>query len=481
MKTKTLLYISVFGLIFTSCGKSFLEKYPVGQVSKEQLLQDFEGLRTALNGAYNLTAHYHLNEFGMLGDLRGDDVVLLPTGDLMMMQEYNYQVEPENATNSTSYIWQKLYEALNNTNNVINAVPAVLESRQTGQRAIDSLHGQALVLRALIHFNLAQAFAQPYNHTPDGTHLGMPIIRKTPDPKMHVKRESMHDLYAFIIKDLEDAIALMRPANNTNRVTASVEGAQALLSRIYLYMENWAEAIRYADLVEQSGRFQLASTDQLAMMYLDPSQTSGFRSSEVIWQLNLTPANSGTMNRMFSDSIGFRVTPSPKLMNLYEPGDMRGTLFAHDGPGYLYTVKYGRLDGTDPINWPANFKVFRLAEIHLNRAEAHWHLNDYEKAAGELRIIRSRAFGLSPSSMEIAYATPADLLEQIKAERRRELAFEGHRIYDIMRYKEDLNRGTDCNSAVCQLTYPNDRFILPIPQLELDANPLMQPNPGVNN
>src|SRR5690606_31636304 len=107
------LYISFCILIWSSCNKSFLEKYPVGQISKEQLLQDAEGLRTALNGAYNLTAQYYLNEFGMLGDIRGDDIVMRPTGDLVMAQEYNYQVEPENPTNSTSYIWQKLYEALN--------------------------------------------------------------------------------------------------------------------------------------------------------------------------------------------------------------------------------------------------------------------------------------------------------------------------------------------------------------------------------
>src|SRR5690606_23793656 len=130
---------------------------------------------------------------------------------------------------------------------------------------------------------------------------------------------------------------------------------------------------------------------------------------------------------------------------------------------------------------PANYKIFRLAEVYLNRAEAWWHLGNYQNAVGELRKIRARAFGIAESAVVINYSNPDDLLQQIKDERRRELAFEGHRIYDIMRYKEDLNRGSDCNSATCQLTYPNDRFILPIPQLELDANPLMQPNPTVNN
>lgn len=480
MKKIHIIYLGLLALWLSSCNKSFLEKYPVGQIAKEQLLQDTEGLRTALNGAYNLTAQYYLNEFGMLGDLRGDDVVLRPTGDLSMLQEYNYQVEPESAVNSTSYIWQKLYETLNNTNNVINAIPMVSENHLSERKLIDSIHGQALVLRALIHFNLAQAFAQPYNYSAGGTHLGMPILRATPYPGEKVQRETMADLYTFIITDLENSIELMTPNNNTNRVTASVEGAQAFLSRIYLYMENWEESIRYADLVEQSGRFTLETPDRYLHMYLDPGQTSGTRSREVIWQLNLTPANSGTMNRMFSDANVFRVTPSEKLMAIYEPGDIRGTAFA-EASGQSFTIKYGRLAETDPVNWPANYKIFRLAEVYLNRAEAWWHLGNYQNAVGELRKIRARAFGIAESAVVINYSNPDDLLQQIKDERRRELAFEGHRIYDIMRYKEDLNRGSDCNSATCQLTYPNDRFILPIPQLELDANPLMQPNPTVNN
>jgi len=476
------LYISFCILIWSSCNKSFLEKYPVGQISKEQLLQDAEGLRTALNGAYNLTAQYYLNEFGMLGDIRGDDIVMRPTGDLVMAQEYNYQVEPENPTNSTSYIWQKLYEALNNTNNVINAAPIVYENRIAERNSVDSLHGQARVLRALIHFNLSQAFAQPYNYSAGGQHLGMPILHKTPDPKEHIKRESMADLYEFIIADLEKGIELMTGNNNLNRVTASIQGAQAFLSRIYLYMENWEECIRYADLVENSGRFKLEDREHYLQMFVDPGQVAGNRSAEVIWQLNLTPSNSGTMNKMFSDPTVYRVSPSQKLLALFEPGDVRGTLFGEgDATDQLFTLKYGRTADTDPVNWPANYKLFRLAEIYLNRAESKWHLGDYEGAVEELQKLRARAFGIPVQDVAIAYSSPADLLLQIKDERRRELAFEGHRIYDIMRYKEDLVRGSDCNAALCQLSYPNDLFVLPIPQLELDANPLMQPNPGVNN
>lgn len=477
MRKYIIISLSILAVGFSACNKSFLEKYPVGQISKDQLLQDVEGLVTALNGSYNLVAKYHMSEFGMLGDLRGDDVILMPGNDTQMLQEYNYQPESDDALTSTYYIWQKLYEALNNTNNVINSVSKVLDLYPEEKKSVDSIQGQALVLRSLIHFNLAQAFAQPYNFSADGFHLGMPILKETPHPSSLVSRDNMHNLYAFIISDLEHAIELMANNNNTNQVTASAQGAQAFLSRIYLYMEKWEESIHYADLVVQSGRFALESQALYENMYMDPGQVTGRRSVEVIWQLNLNPSI-GLLNSYFSNPDSYKVTPSAKWLDLFEEGDVRQTLLKEGSiEGQPYTTKYALMSGIPPVNWPANFKVFRLAEVYLNRAEALWHLGDYANAVKDLTKIKARAFGVPESEMEITYTTADDLLEQIKVERRKELAFEGHRIYDILRYKEDLIRGSDCNSALCTLTYPNNRFILPIPQLEIDANPLMQPNP----
>ena len=174
------------------------------------------------------------------------------------------------------------------------------------------------------------------------------------------------------------------------------------------------------------------------------------------------------------------VSPSTKLYDLYGDGDIRKSLFKTTGTDKTYSNKYGKEDAVAYANWPINYKVFRLSELYLNRAEAYCQLDNLDNASKDLKKIKARAMGISEADVIISYANKKELLELIKLERRKELAFEGHRIYDIMRYKENLVRGADCNASVCSLNYPNNKFVLPIPRMELDVNPAMQPNPEVN-
>ena len=114
MKNNLIICLLFVMMAVVSCNKSFLERLPVGQVPKERMFQDVEGLVVGLNGTYSIVAKYHMGAFGMLGDLRGDDVVMNPSNDVVLLPEYNYQVEIDNDASSTSVIWRTLFEALNN-------------------------------------------------------------------------------------------------------------------------------------------------------------------------------------------------------------------------------------------------------------------------------------------------------------------------------------------------------------------------------
>lgn len=144
-------------------------------------------------------------------------------------------------------------------------------------------------------------------------------------------------------------------------------------------------------------------------------------------------------------------------------------------------MKNAKYDNVTVANAPVTFKVVRSAELLLNRAESYYFKQQYDLAVEDLKAIRARAHDIPSSSVVVSYTSNEDLLEQIRLERRKELGFEGQRIYDIMRYKQSLNRGAACNSSLCTLNYPSDIFILPIPKRELDANDLILPNPIVNN
>ena len=100
-----------------------------------------------------------------------------------------------------------------------------------------------------------------------------------------------------------------------------------------------------------------------------------------------------------------------------------------------------------------------------------------EAAADDIRTLRSRATGIAKEDVDLTYSNAEELDAIIQRERIKELFLEGHRLYDITRRKENLERDASCGSSVLTMEYPDDRFILPIPLVELDASPLMQPNP----
>jgi hypothetical protein len=117
--------------------------------------------------------------------------------------------------------------------------------------------------------------------------------------------------------------------------------------------------------------------------------------------------------------------------------------------------------------------------MYLNRAEAYLNKGQISEAISDLKKIISRATGKAISEISITEDVES-LREEINHERAKELAFEGHRLYDITRRKNDLVREFSTNSIVQEISYPSDLFVLPIPQKELDANTNIAPNPTVN-
>lgn len=121
--------------------------------------------------------------------------------------------------------------------------------------------------------------------------------------------------------------------------------------------------------------------------------------------------------------------------------------------------------------------VLRLSEMYLIRAEAACHEGDLASAAADVAALEARARGVKVSDIDIAYTNADDLDVIIQNERIKELFLEGHRLFDITRRHEALSRDAACGSSVLSMTFPDDRFILPVPLVELDANKAMQPNP----
>ncbi|MDH5591062.1 MAG: RagB/SusD family nutrient uptake outer membrane protein, partial [Gemmatimonadota bacterium] len=242
-----------------------------------------------------------------------------------------------------------------------------------------------------------------------------------------------------------------------------------LLSRVYLYMEDWGNAEAMATTVINSGKYSLVT----GQAYLDQFVSGG--SNEAIFEIQNTDTDnfgSDALGGMYRASGYGDYLPARDLLNLIDPADLRMQMFVVDP---LLTGIYA----SHRVNkWPTrsntdNIPVIRLSEVYLNRAEARARSGDDPGAQADLNLIRQRGLASAPA----VTATGQALLDEIALERRVELSYEGHRIHDLMRNKMDINR-VDVTGDVAFMAYPCNFCILPIPQAETDTNPNITQNAG---
>ena len=480
----TIFLLAIVCTSMVSC-KKFLEKEPFGKTGKNTLFETVTGAKQGITGSYNRMLDYYKNEFGMYGDVASDNVIRNTSStSTVMVQQFNYQSSVSDDAFAVGHIWLDIYETLNNVNNVLNAVPELKTKFPDQTKTLDSITGQGLVMRAICHFDLSRVYAQSYKYTGDASHLGVPVLLKTPSPGEQVPRKTMRETYDQIILDLTNALPLLQQhANHTTQASISYQAALALLSRVNLYKGDWAQSINYANLMISDTRYQLASSTSYKSSFITYLNNNAAVKVENIFQLTNAGLPNGSANvfSVYSDAATAQYTASSKLKGAFDADDIRLTQMFNVPTtginlGRSVTTKYA--DGVlSTVNPPA-VQVIRLSEVYLNRAEAKWNLQQYTAAAEDLRIISQRAH--PDRTITIIYNSPEDLYKQITDERNRELCFEGHRLFDLARRKENMTRGADCNATVCQVTFPNDKFVLPIPQKEIEANRALIPNPGFN-
>jgi tetratricopeptide (TPR) repeat protein len=465
------ILLVVLSLSLASC-KKFLEKEPYGKISKSIIFDNVEGAQLALNGSYKLMLNYYRGEYSIYNDIASDNVFTIGTSDQSMLTQFNFSSTLGDDESAPGHIWLGIYNVLNNVNNIINALPELKTSFPNELAAIETVEGQALAMRALCHLDLSRVYAQPYTFTNDASHLGVPVVTKTPNPGTEIARNSVKEVYDQILTDLNTALPLLQKYNNTNQVVFNYQAALALLSRVYLYKGDWAQTVTKATQVITDNTFTLATAVNYKSVFTTYPDNNP--KVEILFELSnkgYLTFSPGDISNIFSDIDNAKYAAALKLLNLYAADDIRKTTMFTDKATRSFTKKFGDGAASNLLT----VKVIRLSEAYLNRAEANWNLGKYPEAAEDIRFIQQRA---RVSTVTINYNSPADLYKQIADERNRELCFEGHRLYDINRRKENLVRGGDCNSTVCSLTYPNNKFVLPITAKELDANKAMKPNPG---
>ena len=323
--------------------------------------------------------------------------------------------------------------------------------------------------------------------------IGIPILNGVASFDEVLPRKPIQEDYDQILQDLQEAMDLFLEVEKedpkgaqTDRISdpyhISYIACEALLARIYLFMERWEDAARMAKSV--MGKVQLTPRNQYIDMYRSSQAVPG---AESILRLNAYDAST-TLSNFFDPVRGAKFEPTEMMYSLYDSDDIRKELLTYvpqEGetgilPGsrpkavckYLWW-KQGIAD--EMARCHDNF-VLRASEMYLIHAEAVLHATgDTGAASADLKALIARARCLSESAISLPSTTDA-LLEAVKTERVKELCYEGHRLFDITRRKENLVRTN--NSSVKLVEYPNYRFVLPSDQMEMQSNENMIQNEG---
>lgn len=459
---KTFIVLIAFSLV-SSCN-DFLEVDQVGKSSIPVFFSDMDGVRGALPGAYSTVYKYYGAEFVLYPDVAADMLQANIAGDNSMISQYNYESNPDEEITAVGGIWSDALEALVNVNNILEYYPALVEAYPNNTAELKIIKAEALFLRALIHFDLVRVYAQPYNFTADASHIGIPVLLKTPSSDDNVARNTVKETYTQILKDLNESETLYdNNIGDKSTYYASKNAVYGLLARVYLYMEDWTNAVDYSTLAIDSTPLSQGQT------YLDMF-LKVVDNDESLFKLNGKLKNPEIIKFYnFQSPIGYA---SNKLMNLLNenPEDIRLELLEFNAINNTSgTLKYVKQD-VAIADKKYDIPVLRTSEMYLIRAEANNNLDAIDLAKEDLKALLARAYQQNISDITIAENTKETLAILIDNERSKELCFEGHRLYDLTRTKQDMVRDDNINSNVKEVKYPSNKFILPIPQKEMDVN-----------
>ena len=347
-------------------------------------------------------------------------------------------------------LWNSSYNQIYAANSVIKGI-----SGSVSLSASDSeqLTGEALFVRAMIHFYLVNSFGPiPYVTETDYKKNGS--LHKTPE----------NEVYRFIKEDMQQAANLL-PVNyvGTDRVRPNKAAAQAMLARICLYMELWEEAANYASAVLNQKELYIWPVP-LDLVFLKDSRST-------IWQLMPVTAGRNTYEaniNIFTQGPPPSAAISSELLNAFSSKDQRKAQWikavTNGSSTWYHPYKYKKQSSTAAsVEYSI---VLRLSEQYLIRAEARAHYGDLIGAKEDLNRIRNHA-GLENT----AALTSSEIIDAVLAERRLELFTEhGHRFFDLKRTGR-LN--TTLSSVKPQ--WKNTSRQLPLPESELLLNTNLNP------
>jgi hypothetical protein len=495
--------VMVFSLVLLASCDDYIEVEPVGP-DADNYFNNEQEYESALIGAYDMLQSSFWNV--LLDVVASDDYAAGGDSfnyDQPTIQNVNLMIQTPSDNNQLRDIWNLMYAGLNRANYVLEF------KDKTDFSGKEQIVAQAYFLRAYYAFELAKHFGDiPLKvETRDG-------VSRIADQRTIIGEQydinrvgSISAVYSLIEEDLKEAIPNL-PVVQDDVYKVNKSAAQALLGKVYLYHGTFVPA-KFADAASAfsdvigSSQYSLKTGEDYQNLF----ETSAENGTESVFEIQYTgvePAGwdciicsegsyfpkfcgprSPYDNSVYVTGWGFCL-PSQELYDLYEEDDARRDVTIYDLRDQQDSYSQGRDDtglfnkkyiprkaddraGSDPLNFANNYRSIRYADVLLMAAEADAQSGG-ANAETYLNEVRARAYGNNSHDYT---AAEGDILDAIYLERRKELAGEGHRFFDLVR--------TGKAAATIPGFTANKNEVFPIPLIELElANAVERwgQNPG---
>lgn len=349
----------------------------------------------------------------------------------------------ENPSPTTSYFsWRSYYHAIYIANYIIEHQEEITDA---SAKTINQLVGEAYMMRAYCHFLLVNLYAEPYTHCTPATTRGVPMMLEA-DVNAIPGSSSVETIYQQVLSDIAEAEQRLNVTkwDEGENYRFNTISAQALRARTYLYMGRWQEALTAAKAV-------IAAHGDLEDLNVSSALLpDSYQSAENIVALEQFSSNLSTVINQ----------PSNDFISLYRTGDQRKSKYFKRATSTTWTLL--KSDG---------YCSFRSAEAYLTAAEAAAQLNDLTGAIDLLKPLlqkRLNAIAYQEALDLMAPMNQSQLLQEIYDERARELAFEGHRWYDLRRTTQP---GLTRTYGGQTYTLTPEKYTMRFPTEAVESNP----------
>ena len=489
MKKIHILIFAIAMLFSTSC----LEKYPNNALLESDSMQTISDAEQTINGIYAgfKSSALYSGYLTLVPDLQSDLALAVDGYTNSYGNIWSWSILP-NDTYITS-IYAQLYTIIGRCNFFLEKAPQV-ERNLRNDADLDAMElykGEAYFARALCYSELIRLYCNAYDPAKADSELGV-VLKTSWSERTNQPRASIKEAYGLVLADLkQDEECITTEGDNETYLTKG--SINAIYARVYLYMQDWDNAITYSTNVINDSTYTLAnaSTQYTSSDTYFTYMWNYDSAFEIIWKIGFTTTSyGGALGTTFLNYNYVAYYPdyiaSQWVLDSYDYNDLRyNAYFTSVQTGYPHRLSYPLLTkylGNQTfiaqnilgVNMP---KPFRMAEQYLIRAEAYGNKGNYSAAGADLSTLRAARY----SSGGSVALNSANWLSYIKSERVKELYMEGFRLSDLKRWGDGFERKAQSNTISpgnkLNISASDPLFTWPIPQHELESpGSLVQPN-----